>query len=58
MAAGAATLPKRGRLGAIVERLVGGRAVRLVTGVEIEALERNGLGIVVRHRGSELAGRG
>lgn len=51
---GGDALPERGRLGASVERLVGDRVVRLVAGVEIEALERNRVGIVVRHRGGEL----
>jgi hypothetical protein len=47
-------LPERGRLGSSVERLVGGGAIRLVTGVEIESVARNGAGIVVGHRAGEL----
>src|SRR5918994_449082 len=35
-------LPERAELGATVERLVGHGAIPLVTGVEIDALERNG----------------
>jgi thioredoxin reductase len=47
-------LPERARLGSTVERLVGGGAIRLVTGVEIEALERTPEAIVVRHRAGQL----
>jgi thioredoxin reductase len=47
-------LPERARLGATVERLVGDGAIRLVTAVEIEALERTSGGILVRHRKGEL----
>ena len=47
-------LPERGKLGASVGRLVGDGAITLVNGVEVEALERNGRGIVVRHRTGKL----
>jgi hypothetical protein len=47
-------LRERGRLGLNLERLVRAGAIRLVTGVEIEALVEAPEGIVVRHRAGEL----
>ncbi len=47
-------LRERGLLGSIVERLVSNRTVTLVTGVEIDSLERTEDGIVVCHRQGEL----
>jgi thioredoxin reductase len=47
-------LPERARLGSNVERLVGDGAVRLLRGIEIEALERTPDGILVRHRAGDL----
>jgi thioredoxin reductase len=47
-------LPERALLGAAVERLVSDGAVRLLLGIEIDALERTASRIVVRHRTGEL----
>jgi thioredoxin reductase len=47
-------LPERAALGAAVEQLVAGGQVALATGIEIEALESNGDGILVRHVGGVL----
>ena len=51
---GADALPERGRLGSVVERLVGEGAIALTTGVEIDGLERSDDGVVVHHRDGRL----
>jgi hypothetical protein len=47
-------LPERARLGAVTGRLVGDGAIRLVHGVEIEAVAENGAGVLVLHRDGTL----
>src|SRR6266496_4922383 len=51
---GADALPERGRLGLVVERLVGDGAIALTTGVEIDGLERSDADVVVHHRDGRL----